>query len=62
MEKQQIRPDRDDYDDEMLAFLRQSLKDVDEGRTIPAREAIASLGKRRSRAETCDHGEPDPKS
>jgi PHD/YefM family antitoxin component YafN of YafNO toxin-antitoxin module len=32
---------------ESLEFLRQSLEDVDAGRTLPMRKAIASLGRRK---------------
>ncbi|HJT30913.1 MAG TPA: hypothetical protein VJ783_02520 [Pirellulales bacterium] len=47
MEERSFPPDRADTDDEMIEFLRQSLKDADDGRLMPAREAIASLGTRR---------------
>ncbi|HEX5472590.1 MAG TPA: hypothetical protein VFW73_11925 [Lacipirellulaceae bacterium] len=48
MEQRPIGADGIGTDDEMIEFLRQSLKDADEGRLLPAREAIASLGKNRS--------------
>ncbi|HEX7450121.1 MAG TPA: hypothetical protein VF306_21350 [Pirellulales bacterium] len=56
MEPRPFPPDRADADDEMLEFRRQSLKDADGGRLIPAREAIASLGKRRKQSDAANCG------
>lgn len=56
MEERPIRPAGADIDDEMIESIRRSLKDIDEGRTVPAREAIASLGRRRKQSGAANRG------